>query len=45
VEIPNWLKWVALAGLLVWLFTDPKGLADFLGEGLDNLVTFFRELG
>jgi hypothetical protein len=45
VEIPNWLKWLALAGLVIWLITDPKGLASFLGDAWDSVLTFFRELG
>jgi len=45
VEIPNWLKWVALAGLILWLVTDPKGLASFLGDAWSSVMTFFRSFG
>jgi hypothetical protein len=45
VEIPNWLKWLALGGLIVWLFTDPKGLASTVTDLWDGVHTFFKELG
>jgi hypothetical protein len=45
VEIPNWLKWVAVAAIIVWLFSDPKGMAHTVTELWDGVHTFFKELG
>lgn len=45
VEIPNWVKWAGLIGLVIWLITDPKGLATVVGNIGDGVVTFFKELG
>ena len=44
MEIPNWLKWVAIGGLVVWIFTDPKGLASVVTGIWDGVVTFFEAL-
>lgn len=45
MEIPNWLKWVIVAGLILWLVTDPKGMADTATDIWDGATTFFKELG
>ena len=45
MEIPNWLKWVALAALVVWLFTDPKGMASTVTDLWEGVQTFFSALG
>lgn len=45
MEIPNWAKWAALIGLVIWLVTDPKGLASVVGDIWDGVMTFFKELG
>jgi hypothetical protein len=43
VEIPNWVKWLALAGLIAWLITDPKGLGQFIGDLISGVVTTIKE--
>lgn len=45
MEIPNWLKWVAVVGLVIWLVTDPRGMAAFVGGIWTGIKTFFGELG
>jgi hypothetical protein len=42
VEIPNWLRWVLLAVLIVWLINDPKGLASVVGDVWNGVMTFFK---
>lgn len=44
MHIPNWIKWVAIAIVIVWLVTDPKGLASVVGDVFNGTVTFFKEL-
>jgi hypothetical protein len=45
VEIPNWLKWVAVLGLIIWLITDPAGMAEVATSIWTGLTTFLKELG
>lgn len=44
MEIPNWLKWVGLAVLIIWLINDPKGLASVVGDIWSGVSTFFGSL-
>lgn len=45
MEIPNWMKWVAVGGAVISLVTDPRGMASFITGIWDGLRTFFGELG
>jgi hypothetical protein len=45
VEIPNWVKWAAVIGLIIWLFTDPKGMASTVTGLWTGIRTFFGSLG
>jgi len=45
VGIPNWVKWAAVIGLLIWLITDPKGMAEVATSIWTGIMTFFKELG
>lgn len=45
MEIPNWLRWTAVLGLVVWIFTDPRGLASVVTGIWTGAVTFFKALG
>lgn len=45
MEIPNWLRWAAILGLIIWLISDPKGMAQFITGLWDGVTTFFGELG
>lgn len=42
VEIPNWVKWAALIGAIIWLITDPKGMGGFISDVFGGLVTVFK---
>jgi hypothetical protein len=42
VDIPNWVKWLALAGLITWLVTDPAGLGKFVGDLVSGISTAFK---
>lgn len=45
MDVPNWMKWVAVAALVIWLISDPKGMAAFVSGFWDGVMTFFGELG
>lgn len=42
MEIPNWLKWAAVIGLVVWLITDPAGLGAFARDVAEGIGTAFK---
>lgn len=42
MEIPNWVKWFALAGLVVWVITDPASLGRFLADFAGGIGTAFK---
>lgn len=42
MEIPNWVKWLAVAGVIVWLITDPASLGRFLADLAGGIGTAFR---
>lgn len=44
MDIPNWVKWAALIGVIIWLIMDPKGMASVVGDIVDGVVTFFEAL-
>jgi hypothetical protein len=45
VDIPNWVKWAAVIGLVIWLISDPKGMAKVATSIWSGLTTFLKELG
>jgi len=45
VDVPNWVKWAALVGVVIWLMTDPKGMGGFISDVFNGMVTMFKELG
>jgi hypothetical protein len=42
VELPPWVKWLALLGLIIWLVVDPKGLGQLIGDIISGIITAFR---
>lgn len=42
MEVPNWVKWAAVAGLIVWLITDPEGLGRFAADLAGGIGTAFK---
>jgi hypothetical protein len=42
--VPRWLPWLALTVVMIWLMTDPQGLAAIIGDVWNGIVTFFRAL-
>lgn len=42
MEIPNWVKWLAVIGLVVWLITDPAGLGSFAAKLASGIGTAFK---
>lgn len=45
MDIPNWVKWAAVIGLVIWLISDPKGMAEVATSIWAGLETFLKELG
>ncbi len=44
MHIPNWIKWLVIGIVVVWLVTDPKGLASVVSDVFNGIVTFFKEV-
>lgn len=42
MELPPWVKWLALLGLIIWLVVDPKGLGQLIGDIISGIITAFR---
>ncbi len=43
MDVPNWVKWLALGAVIAWLVTDPRGLGQFVGDVISGLVTAIKE--
>jgi hypothetical protein len=45
MHIPDWMKWLAVAGVIIWLITDAKGMGQFIKALFNGVVTVFETIG